>query len=209
MVQSCLHDRTQKVIVNSRECSPQLLECCVPQGSLLGYADDSQLITSIPGGTPSDQSIVINLLQNGIGEWMKQNKLKLNEEKTEFIIFGTRHQLKHLKINSFLLGGDTILRLNTARNLGVIMDQYLDMSSRASVCKVCYHCMRSIWKICQWFMQWLFQSCITATHYIYGINQYLIAKLQKVPNAAARLIMQYHRTTHTSPILKELGGSVV
>ena len=38
------------------------------------YADDSQLITSIPGGTPTDQSIVINLVQNGvkqIGEWMK------------------------------------------------------------------------------------------------------------------------------------------
>ena len=49
------------------------------------YADDSQLITSIPGGTPTDPSIVINLVQNGvkqIGEWMKQNKLKLNEEKT-------------------------------------------------------------------------------------------------------------------------------
>ena len=30
---------------------------------------------------------------------MKENKLKLNEEKTEFIVFGTRHQLKNLKIN--------------------------------------------------------------------------------------------------------------
>ena len=75
-IQSYLHDRTQKVIVNGSENSPQLLECCVPQGSLLGplfysdyirplghllhslgfqfhlYADDSQLITSILGGTP-------------------------------------------------------------------------------------------------------------------------------------------------------------
>ena len=40
--QSYLHDRTQKVIVNGRESSPQLLECCLPQGSLLGplfYSD--------------------------------------------------------------------------------------------------------------------------------------------------------------------------
>ena len=86
-------------MVNGRESSPQLLECCVPQGSLLGslfysdytrplghllhslgfpfhlHADDSQLITSIPGGTPNDQSIVINLVENRvkqIGEWMKQ-----------------------------------------------------------------------------------------------------------------------------------------
>ena len=81
---------------------------------------------------------------------MKQNKLKLNEEKTEFIVFGTRRRLKNLKINSFLLGGDTILRSNTARNLGVILDQYLDTSSRvALVCRVCYHRLRSIWKIRQ------------------------------------------------------------
>ena len=89
-IQSYLHDRTQKVIVNGRESSPQLLECCVPQGSVLGfvvlfrlyqatgsslhslgfqfqlYADDSQLITSIPGGTPTDQSIAINLVQNAV-----------------------------------------------------------------------------------------------------------------------------------------------
>ena len=39
---------------------------------------------------------------------------------------------------------------------------------------------------------------------LYGINQYLIAKLQRVQNANARLIMQCHRTTHTSSILKEL-----
>ena len=43
-IQSYLHDRTQKVIVNCRESSPQLLECCVLQGSLLG-----PLFYSIPG----------------------------------------------------------------------------------------------------------------------------------------------------------------
>ena len=59
-----------------------------------------QLITLKPSGTPTDQAIVINLVQNGvkqIGEWMKQNKLKLNEEKTEFMVFGTRRQLKNSK----------------------------------------------------------------------------------------------------------------
>ena len=35
-IQSYLHDRTQKVIVNGRESSPQL-QCCVPQGSVLGF----------------------------------------------------------------------------------------------------------------------------------------------------------------------------
>ena len=118
---------------------------------------------------------------------MKQNKLKLNEEKTEFIVFGTRRQLKNLKIISFLLGWDTFLRSNTARNLGVIMDQYMDMSSHvASVCKVCYHRLRSIWKIRQFLTKESTKILVHAmviskldycNSLLYGINQYLIAKL--------------------------------
>ena len=107
-----------------------------------------------------------------------------------------------------------MLRSNTARNLGVIMDQYLDMSSHmASVCKVCYHGLRSIWKIHQFLTKEATKTLVHAivitkldycNSLLYGINQCLIAKLQRVQNAAARLIMQCHRTTHTSPILKEL-----
>ena len=44
---------------------------------------------------------------------------------------------------------------------------------------------------------------------LYGINQYLIAKLQRVQNASARLIMRSHRITHTSPILQELHWSQI
>ena len=44
-IQSYFHDRHQKVSVNGKECSPQLLECCVPQSSLLGplfYSDNTR-----------------------------------------------------------------------------------------------------------------------------------------------------------------------
>ena len=94
------------------------------------------------------------------------------------------------------------------------MDQYLDMSSHvALVCKVGYHQLRSIWKIRQFLTKEATKTLVHATimskldycnSLLYAINQYLIANLQRVQNAAARLIMQCHRTTHTSPILKEL-----
>ena len=88
------------------------------------------------------------------------------------------------------------------------------MSSHvASVCKVCYHRLRSKWKIHQFLTKEAtknFGSCNSyskldyCNSLLYGINQYLIAKLHRVQNEAARLIMRGHRTTHTSPILKEL-----
>ena len=79
--------------------------------------------------------------------------------------------------------------------------------------KVCYHHLRSIWKICQFLTKEAMKTLVHAmviskldycNSLLYGKNQYLIANFQGVQNAAARLIMRCHRTTHTSPILKEL-----
>ena len=56
---------------------------------------------------------------------MKPNKLKLNEDKIEFMVFGTRHQLKNHQINSSQLGSDSILSSTSTKNLGVVVDQYM------------------------------------------------------------------------------------
>ena len=94
----------------------RVLKCLVPQGSILGpqlycdytvppgtivrnflisfhtYADDSQLYKSISPNIEEGQPTDVMQLQNCISEisdWMNRNKLKINEEKTEFLIAGT------------------------------------------------------------------------------------------------------------------------
>ena len=70
-----------------------------------------------------------------------------------------------------------------------------------------------MWKICQFLSKEARKTLVHArvisnldycNSLLYGINQYLTARLQRVQNVAARLIMRCYRTTHTSPILKEL-----
>ena len=62
------------------------------------YADDSQLYTSFKPDAGAHQSAAVTAMQNCIDDvkrWMLADKLKLNKDKTEFILIGTR-QPQHL-----------------------------------------------------------------------------------------------------------------
>ena len=48
---------------------------------------------------------------------MLNDKLKLNDEKTEFKIIGTMQQLAKVSINSLRVGDSTITPVSSARNL--------------------------------------------------------------------------------------------
>ena len=67
------------------------------------YADDSQLYVSFASG---DSAAALNGLQSCLAlvhSWMSTNKLKLNPDKTEFLLIGNeRQQSKYLSI--FLIG---------------------------------------------------------------------------------------------------------
>ena len=60
-----------------------------------------------------------------INIWMIQNLLKLNSDKMEFILLGTRQQLAKTGDISLHISSDTIIPVDNVRNLGHIMDSLL------------------------------------------------------------------------------------
>ena len=60
-----------------------------------------------------------------IRKWMTHNMFKLNDEKTEFIIFGTRQQLKKVTDISVHIGNTEVVLVGSVRNLGFFMDKLL------------------------------------------------------------------------------------
>ena len=58
---------------------------------------------------------------------MIQNDLKLNTDKTTFLLFGTPLQLANTSLSSFDDAGDIVERKLCARNLGVLLDSCLTM----------------------------------------------------------------------------------
>ena len=53
---------------------------------------------------------------------MRRNFLKLNDEKTEFLLFGSRQQLSKVCLPFITIGDSQIIPSSQARNMGVIFD---------------------------------------------------------------------------------------
>ena len=124
----------------------------VPQGSVLGpivftlyttplgdicrahipfqlYADDQQVYLSFKPTHKGAQSQCMTKLQECIEDvqtWMSFNFLKLNEDKTEYVIFGTRYQLARTEPLDIKVGPAFISPVEVVRNLGFYMDNLLN-----------------------------------------------------------------------------------
>ena len=61
------------------------------------YADDSQVYVHLSQKNASPAFEQLNRCLNYVKEWMSTSKLKLNPDKTEFIIFGSKRQRDKFK----------------------------------------------------------------------------------------------------------------
>ena len=111
------------------------------------YADDSHLYVSFAWG---DSAAALNGLQSCLASfqsWMSINKLKLNPDKTEFLLIGIEQQwTKYFSMFPIELLGVKTNPVKSARNLGVIFDKNFTFRSHISVvCNSCfYHINQSI-----------------------------------------------------------------
>ena len=58
---------------------------------------------------------------------MRQNFLKFNDEKTEFLLFGSHQQLPKVSLPFITIGDSQITPSSQARNLGVIFDSTMTL----------------------------------------------------------------------------------
>ena len=71
------------------------------------FADDTQLYVSFSPKEEDGQSSAILATERciiDIKKWMAEDKLLLNDAKTEFLVIGTRQQLSMIDINSIKIG---------------------------------------------------------------------------------------------------------
>ena len=182
-----------------------------------GYADDHQIYLSFK---PTDQVSQEDALQSiqacisDVRKWMLANKLKINDGKTEFMIIGSKHNLSRLNINSIKIGDTEIKPVTSLRNLGAMIDENLSMEHQITkTCSTAFYHIRNIRHIRKYLdvksTETMVHAFITnkldyCNSLLYGLPDCQIQKLQRVQNAAARIITGIKKYDHITPALKEL-----
>ena len=88
-------------------------------------ADDTQLYLSFSPDLATNQADAVVAMERCIPDirtWMLTDKLKLNDDKTEFMLIGTKQQLSKVSIDSLTVGKIDVVPVTVARNLGTGFD---------------------------------------------------------------------------------------
>ena len=215
---SYLDDRTFTVKIGQTMSAHSEVRCGVPQGSVLGpmlfnvyclpirdifakhnvryhiYTDDTQLYVECPPNDHTDASRQITECVEDLRRWLTNNRLLLNEDKMEAILFCSSCPVT----STINIGGSVAQLKPTVRDIGVVLDTRLDMASQVSnVCRSAYYHLFRIAKI---RASLTIVACKTLVHalvisrldygnaLLYGITDRLLHRLEMIQHSAARII---------------------
>ena len=238
---SYLTDRSQLVSIDGIQSKPEPLKYGVPQGSVLGpilftiytstisdilagddlnyhcFADDTQLYLGFSPTDINSQNHARNQLDlclKKIKNFMLENRLKLNDGKTEFILIGTKYWLNKVQFDNIDIGNTNIKAVDKARNLGIIFDKEMGLESQVkNVCKKGYGNLKNLASIRRSLDE---NTAKTAAHAFvtshldygnslyYGLYKYQTDKLQLLQNSAARVVKKKRKFDHISEDLEKM-----
>ena len=150
-----------------------------------------------------------------VQDWMTSNRLKLNPDKTEFLLMGSSSQRDKVK-HSFPVDilGNSLSSAGQARNLGVAFDAELNYQAQIkSVVKSCNYYTRDIRRIRHLLD---FDSAITLANALvssrldycnslmYAVPAVYLDKLQRVQNSLARVVTLSPYLTSSALLRKQL-----
>ncbi|XP_025268586.1 uncharacterized protein LOC112639318 [Camponotus floridanus] len=221
-LESYLKNRTQKVRFNSNYSKVMAIDHGVPQGSVLGpllfvlyinditevcpigsnvklFADDTMIY--VTGECSEEINKKMNDVFHKIENWMSLNKLKLNVEKTKYMIVRSNRKEVKGQIKIVCMNGEVLKRVEVIKYLGIMID------SRLTFVEHCDYMLKKIGKKTSFlnrmgqyltpYSRQIVYKTIIAPHFEYcatvivGMGETQINKLQVAQNRAMRILKGY------------------
>ena len=237
---SYLTDRYQSIKIGSTLSDVCKLLFGIPQGSVLGpllfslyttplssiisrhkgikfhfYADDSQVYIHLSQKNAYAAFEKLNRCLDDVKEWMSTSKLKLNPDKTKFIIFGSKRQWDKLKACFPIdILGNSLCPADSVKNLGVWFDSDFSLSKHVqNACKSCFVKLRDFRHVRRFLthdVSVLVTNALVSSRLDYcnslfrSLSKFNLCKLQCIQNSAARLVSNTSQYTSITPVLKKL-----
>lgn len=181
------------------------------------YADDIQLYVTFDPSIPGDRERAIARLTACVKElrqWMIARWLKLNDSKTELLIFMSKYHLMKYGQSTISIGDSIISPAEQVRNLGVQMDQHLTMIPQVTaICAACNFHLHRLSSIRRYLTLDATRTAVQAliTSRLDYCNSLLVSlpasqikRLQLIQNKAARMVMRVPLKEHITPVLEQL-----
>ena len=232
-VKSYFNNRTQFVQYNKFSSARIAIQCGVPQGSILGplffilyindlpnashlvkpllFADDTSICYA--SSDPIVLATVLNEALLNISTWMKANKLSVNIDKTNYIIFQPTQKKSMYEI-LLLLDDRLITQKKQIKFLGVLLDENLSWKPHINyVCKkvsksigVIYRARFNLSKSTKLSLYYtliypylIYCNTIWSSTYVSNLK-----RLQILQKRIVRLLTSSSFLAHTAPLFKKL-----
>ena len=180
------------------------------------YADDQHIYLHTEPGLASTSLTRLVDCFSDLSGWCASRRLQLNAAKTELIWFGSRAMLRRLTSDnrSLFIGSVVVESVDVVRDLGVLLDSELTTIEHINhVVSIGYYHLRRLRQlrrhITQDAMKQLVCSLILSridycNSILIGLPASSTAPLQRLQNAAARLVMGLRARDHVTSALASL-----
>ena len=185
--------------------------------TIVQYADDVQVLTS---GKKQDLAQILAAMEDSLTslfQWCCHHRVKVNEKKTQLIVFGTPVMLKDVPSGSVTVtfNGSQVRDSEVVKNLGVTMDRHLNykahidaLTGRCTGMLMALNYSRHVipGNTLATIVPALVISAVRYCISVYGsCNVTQLHRIQKVINFCARVVSGRKRHDHISDVVKRLG----
>ena len=157
------------------------------------YTDDMQVYMSFKPSVPGDKISYKTRIERCIKEirtWMRTSLLKVNDNKTEFLMLGTDQQLWKSGKMTIVIGSDEINPTDFVLNLGFYFDKWMkNLVHVKKLTSYAYLMLKQIIRVChkinfstaKILVQTLVLSWVDyCNSLLLGMSQYNLKKLQRI-----------------------------